>query len=353
MGCGSSKRVGSAADGHGSAADTGTGEACQVIDGRAIAQKRLATIKAAIEAVGTAAPRPPKLVVVLVGNNAASLSYIKQKEKAAVACGIAVELRTLEATVPQSDVEELVRQLNVDDGVDGVIVQLPLPDHMDGGAMTQLVAHRKDVDGFTGQSIGSVALDGQDIQFCPCTPLGCLELIKSTGITLQGKEAVVIGASNIVGRPMSLLLLREGCTVTTCHIHTKDTAAHARRADVLVSAVGKAGLVQESWVKPGAIVIDVGINFVPDATRKSGRRMVGDCSPGVRKAAAHVTPVPGGVGPMTVCMLMQNTLEAWQRAFSAPTAAAPDTQRPARVESVVRLETLSRDARMGVRAQQS
>jgi len=194
MGCGSSKRVGSAADGHGSAADTGTGEACQVIDGRAIAQKRLATIKAAIEAVGTAAPRPPKLVVVLVGSNAASLSYIKQKKKAAVACGIAVELRTLEATVPQSDVEELVRQLNADDGVDGVIVQLPLPDHMDGGAMTQLVAHRKDVDGFTGQSIGSVALDGQDARFCPCTPLGCLELIKSTGVTLRGKEAVVVGA---------------------------------------------------------------------------------------------------------------------------------------------------------------
>ena len=289
----------------------------EAIDGRKLAQASLDQIKGAVDGARSGSgARPPTLVVVLVGENPASLSYIKQKQRAAVACGVVCELRQLDASVTQQGVVDVVEGLNKDAGVDGVIVQLPLPAHINAAAMTELVAHAKDVDGFTKQSIGSVALSGIEPWFCPCTPKGCIDLIKSTGVALRGKEAVVIGASNIVGVPVALLLIHEGCTVTVCHIDTQDTVAHSRKADILVVAVGKAGLVQKHWVKPGAVVIDVGINFVPDATKKSGKRMVGDCSPGVAEVAGHLTPVPGGVGPMTVASLMRNTAAAWERTLA-------------------------------------
>ena len=232
-------------------------------------------------------------------------------------CGISARVEALDDAVSPSALLEVVQRLNADAGVHGIIVQLPLPAHIEPRLITNAVCHAKDVDGFTQPSLGAVAQRGPSPCYCPCTPKGCLRLIRSCGMPLRGKEAVVIGASNIVGLPMALLLLGEGCTVAVCHVDTADTPSHARRADVLVVACGVAGLVPPSWVKPGAVVIDVGINFVPDASRKGGRRMVGDCAPEVAAVAGHLTPVPGGVGPMTVAMLMQNTLEARERAIEA------------------------------------
>merc|ERR1712224_616431 len=214
----------------------------------------------------------------------------------------------------QEQLLQEVQRLNADESVHGIIVQLPLPSHIDAAAVTGAVAESKDVDGFTPANIGSVALNGYDPLFSPCTPKGCLHLLKSVGVPLRGKEAVVVGASNIVGIPMALLLLKEGCTTSICHIDTVDVASHTRKADIVVVAVGKAGLARGDWIKPGAIVIDVGINFVADSSKKAGKRMVGDVEFGeARSVAGYITPVPGGVGPMTVAMLMQNTLDAMKR----------------------------------------
>jgi len=298
--------------------------ACDTIDGKAISDTVLVEIRRGVDELRAAGLSEPSLVVLLVGDNPASLSYIKRKLKAAEDCGISARKLVLPETASEAEVVRAVEDLNADDAVHGIIVQLPLPSHVRASTVTNTVRHEKDVDGFTMQSIGSVASSGQEPCFCPCTPKGCLRLIKSAlgEMGLRGKEAVVIGASNIVGVPMALLLLREGCTVTVCHIDTVNTRAHARTADILVVAVGKAGLVQKDWVKPGAVVIDVGINFVSDSSKKSGQRMAGDCAPKVREVAGHLTPVPGGVGPMTVAMLMHNTLEARRRrAGFAPLAA--------------------------------
>ena len=281
--------------------------ACQLIDGRAQSDEILLKLKREVDSRPADLPLP-RLVVLLVGEHPASLSYIAKKEQAAARSGIHAETRRMPATASHAEVMSAVHLLNEDPGVHGVIVQLPLPEQVNAPEVTEAVAHEKDVDGFTSASMGTVAISGREPLFCPCTPLGCLHLIRSVGTPLQGKEAVVIGASNIVGTPMALLLLREGCTVHVCHIDTRDTAAIARTADILVVAVGRAGLVKRDWVKPGAIVIDVGINFVPDPTKKSGRRMAGDVDDEVRLVASHLTPVPGGVGPMTVAMLMQAPL---------------------------------------------
>lgn len=278
-----------------------------LIDGKALADGVLDKSRQAVAKFDV----KPLLVVVLVGSQQASLSYIKRKEVAASGCGIRTRLLQLDEAITQQDLGAAVDELNADDDVDGIIVQLPLPAHLDAKAATSGVSAVKDVDGFLPSNVGATALHGHEPLHCPCTPKGCLALIQSVGVPLRGKEAVVIGASNIVGIPMSSLLLKEGMTVTTCHIDTVDTARHARRADVLVVAVGKAGLVTSDWVKPGAIVIDCGINFVPDASKKAGFRMAGDVDrEGVRCVAGHLTPVPGGVGPMTVAMLMSNTAEA-------------------------------------------
>jgi len=278
-----------------------------VIDGKEIADGIVDKLRRSVAKLDAV----PVLAVVLVGHHPASLSYIKRKEAAAAECGIRSRLLQLDESITQKKLEGVIDDLNADDDVDGIIVQLPLPGHLDAKAATGSVAPAKDVDGFLPANVGATALNDHEPLFCPCTPKGCLHLIKSVGVPLRGKEACVIGASNIVGIPMGSLLLKEGMTVTTCHIDTVDPAAHARRADVLVVAVGKAALVGSSWVKPGAIVIDVGINFVPDATRKAGKRMVGDVDfDAVSHIAGYITPVPGGVGPMTVAMLMSNTFDA-------------------------------------------
>lgn len=282
----------------------------ELIDGKQVADRVLSEVRSAVAELDSA----PMLVVVLVGSQPASLSYIKRKEAAATMCGIQTKLLRLEEATTQQCLQQEVGRLNEDAGVDGIIVQLPLPAHLDAQAALCGVSPAKDVDGFLPVNIGATAMHGHVPLHCPCTPQGCLHLIQSVGVPLRGKEACVIGASNIVGIPMGALLLKEGMTVTTCHIDTVNVAAHSRHADVLVVAVGKAGLVTQDWVKPGAIVIDVGINFVDDPTKKSGTRMVGDVDfEAVKGIAGYLTPVPGGVGPMTVAMLMKNTLEARRR----------------------------------------
>eukprot|EP00746_Dinoflagellata_sp_MGD_P004329 gnl/MRDRNA2_/MRDRNA2_108334_c0_seq1.p1 gnl/MRDRNA2_/MRDRNA2_108334_c0~~gnl/MRDRNA2_/MRDRNA2_108334_c0_seq1.p1 ORF type:complete len:408 (+),score=82.81 gnl/MRDRNA2_/MRDRNA2_108334_c0_seq1:99-1322(+) len=284
-----------------------------LIDGKAIADSVLAAVKAEVNAIQNA---KPNLVVIMVGENPASATYVRRKEEAAKTCGIETRKVSFSSEISQEQLLQEVKRLNEDDGVHGIIVQLPLPSHIDAATVTGAVAEGKDVDGFTPANIGSVALNGYAPLFCPCTPKGCLHLLKSVGVPLRGKEAVVVGASNIVGIPMSLLLLKEGCTTSVCHIDTVDVAAHTRKADILVVAVGKAGLVRGDWIKPGAIVIDVGINFVADASKKTGKRMVGDVEfDEARSVADYITPVPGGVGPMTVAMLMQNTMDAMKRSL--------------------------------------
>lgn len=286
-------------------------EEAKIIDGKALAESVLAEVKEAVTALTASGCGAPCLAVVLVGSNPASLSYIKRKEEAAASCGISTQVLRLDADASQDTLLAEVQRLNADEQVHGIIVQLPLPSNVDETIVTRAVAEAKDVDGFGPVHIGNLALSGQNPLFCPCTPQGCLRMIRSTGLPLRGKEAVVIGASNIVGMPMQLLLLKEGCTVSICHIDTEDVAGHARRADVLVVAVGKAGLVRGDWIKPGAVVVDVGINFVDDPSKKSGKRMVGDVNfDEAKKIAGHISPVPGGVGPMTVAMLMANTIAA-------------------------------------------
>lgn len=280
----------------------------KLIDGKAAANSVLDGLRHRVAKFDI----PPLLVVVLVGDDPASLSYVRRRQVAASQCGIRTKLEHHDEAIGQDKLQRVIAELDADNDVDGLIIQLPLPAHLDAKAASRCVSLAKDVDGCLPANVGAMALHGHEPLCCSCTPKGCLQLIKSAGLSLRGKDACVIGASNIVGIPMGALLLKEGCTVTTCHIDTVDCAAHSRRADVLVVAVGKAGLVTADWVKPGAIVIDVGINFVPDASKKAGQRMVGDVDyVSVSRVASFLTPVPGGVGPMTVAMLMSNTIDAY------------------------------------------
>jgi len=283
----------------------------QIMDGNALSEVALRAVKDKVDKLLASGSSPPHLVVVLVGSNAASNTYIKRKEAAAAQCGIRSTVIRLDGDAAQAAVLAEVERLNSDPSVHGILVQLPLPPHLDAPTVTGAVLRSKDVDGLTPDNVGSLALSGYTPAFYPCTPKGCMRLLESLVVPLRGKVAVIVGASNIVGIPMMLMLLKEGCTVNICHIDTVDVAWHARTADILIVAVGKAGLVRANWVKPGAIVIDVGINFVPDPSKKAGRRMVGDVEfDEVCTVAGHITPVPGGVGPMTVAMLMENTFEA-------------------------------------------
>jgi methylenetetrahydrofolate dehydrogenase (NADP+)/methenyltetrahydrofolate cyclohydrolase/formyltetrahydrofolate synthetase len=283
----------------------------EVIDGKGMAAVIVDEVKVGVQGL----PAAPTLAIVQVGANPASSTYVRLKMKAAQTCGIITRLvRVEEEAITLSELLGTVVALNSDESVDGILIQLPLPAFLGADAeriLTEAVDTRKDVDGLRASNMGQLALNGHEPLFCACTPLGCLEMLKRTGVELRGKHAVVIGASNIVGVPMMLLLLKEGCTCTICHIDTVETHKHTSQADILISATGQAHLVQRHWVKKGAFVIDVGINFVPDATKKSGRRMVGDVVfDEVAEQASFITPVPGGVGPMTVAMLMRNTLDA-------------------------------------------
>jgi 5,10-methylene-tetrahydrofolate dehydrogenase/methenyl tetrahydrofolate cyclohydrolase len=217
----------------------------------------------------------------------------------------------LAATATQQEVEDQVKQLNEDPKVNGILVQLPMPAHLDEESVLKLVSIEKDVDGFHPLNIGRLAQKGRDPLFVPCTPFGCIYLLKQVGVKLEGANAVVLGRSNIVGMPAALLLVRENATVTICHSRTKDLPSVVREADVLIAAIGKPEMVRGDWVKPGAAVIDVGINRIDDPSSPKGNRLVGDvCFDEVKEVAGFLTPVPGGVGPMTIAMLMRNTLLA-------------------------------------------
>ena len=289
------------------------------IDGRKIAAEIRA--EAAAEAAAMkAAGVEPGLAVVLAGENPASVSYVTAKERACAECGIRSFPVRLPAAVPQEALLAEVARLNADPAVDGILVQLPLPKGLDEQAVIRAIAPEKDVDGFHPVSLGRLLL-GLDT-FVPCTPAGILELLARAGVETAGKRAVVVGRSNIVGKPVAFLLARKGpggdATVTMCHTATRDLAAHTREADILVVAAGRPGTVTADMVKPGAVVIDVGVNRVPDASRKAGYRLVGDVDyAGVAPRASLITPVPGGVGPMTIAMLMKNTVKAAKRRLRA------------------------------------
>ncbi len=274
----------------------------QRMDGKALAEQVLEECRHKVEALASRGIRPG-LAVVLVGDNAASRAYVRNKVKACATVGVHSEVLELPAAASQAQVLDVVRRLNADPSIHGILVQLPLPVGLDEASILAEVTASKDVDGFHTLNRGDLL--GGHTRFPPCTPAGMMRMLDSIGAKLAGKDAVVVGRSNTVGKPMALLLLGRDATVTLCTSKTVDLAAHTRRADVLVVAVGRPGIVTGDMVKPGAIVLDVGIN------RTSEGRLVGDIDfESVEKVAGHVTPVPGGVGPMTVAMLVVNTIEA-------------------------------------------
>jgi 5,10-methylene-tetrahydrofolate dehydrogenase/methenyl tetrahydrofolate cyclohydrolase len=283
----------------------------QIIDGTRIAQETRERVKQEVAEWVAAGHNPPGLATVLVGDNPGSQSYVRSKHKACGELGIKSFGYELPATASQQEVEDLVSKLNADPQVNGILVQLPMPGHIDEESVLRNIALEKDVDGFHPINIGRLAQKGRDPLFVPCTPYGCMVLMKEAGINLEGANAVVLGRSNIVGMPVALLLVRANATVTICHSKTKNLKDVVRQADVLVAAIGRAEMVRGDWIKPGAVVIDVGINHKDDPSRPKGYRLVGDVAyEEASQVAGWITPVPGGVGPMTIAMLMQNTMKA-------------------------------------------
>ena len=289
-----------------------------IIDGKAFAGDLRARITGMVPAFREMAGRAPGLAVVLVGEDPASQVYVRSKHKATIEAGMESFEHRLPASASQDELLALVRRLNADDGVDGILVQLPLPAHIDENLVIATIDPDKDVDGFHIINAGRLAV-GQH-GYVPCTPLGCLMLLRDRLGDLSGLDAVVIGRSNIVGKPMAQLLLGENCTVTLAHSRTRDLAAVVRRADIVVAAVGRAEMVRGDWIKPGATVIDVGINRVA-AAEPGKTRLVGDVAYAeAAEVAGAITPVPGGVGPMTIAVLLRNTLVAAHRRCGVPLA---------------------------------
>lgn len=285
-----------------------------LIDGKAVAASVQERVKNQVEMLKRECGLTPGLATVLVGENPASKTYVASKQKMCQELGMHSVGHHLDAGVTQDEVVALLRMLGADRNVHGILVQLPLPPQLDQETCLGTIPLEKDVDGFHPINVGRLAMKNREPLFVPCTPLGCLELIKSAGTKIEGARAVVLGRSNIVGLPMAFLLVHANATVTICHSRTRDLPGVVREADIVVAAIGKARFVQADWVKPGATVIDVGINAIPDATKKSGQRLVGDVDfDAVKEVAGALTPVPGGVGPMTIAMLMQNTLTAAKR----------------------------------------
>lgn len=282
-----------------------------IIDGKAISAKVKEEVRQAVAQMAAEHGYTPGLATVLVGDDTASATYVRSKKRTCEELGIRSIGHELPADISQEELLNLVKQLNADPEVNGILVQLPLPKHIDEETILMAIDIEKDVDGFHPVNIGRLAMKGRDPFFIPCTPNGCMRLLKETGVELNGAEAVVIGRSNIVGLPMSMLLQKANATVTICHSRTKDMVNHIKRADVVVAAVGIAEMVTGDMLKPGAVVIDVGINRKDDPSRKRGYRLVGDVDyESCLDVAGAITPVPGGVGPMTIAMLMENTLNA-------------------------------------------
>jgi 5,10-methylene-tetrahydrofolate dehydrogenase/methenyl tetrahydrofolate cyclohydrolase len=283
----------------------------QLIDGKAIAQKVRDEVAAAVAKRTAAGKMQPTLATVLVGDRPDSAAYVASKGKACQELGMGSVSHHLPADATQEQVESLVKKLQKDKKISGILVQLPMPAHLNEEAVLALIGIEKDVDGFSPLNIGRLAQKGREPLFVPCTPYGCIYLLEQAGVKIEGANAVVLGRSNIVGMPAALLLISKNATVTVCHSRTRDLPAVVRQADILIAAIGKTEMVRGDWIKPGAAVIDVGINSVPDATKKSGHRLVGDVKfDEAKEVAGFITPVPGGVGPMTIAMLMRATLHA-------------------------------------------
>ncbi|RIL11487.1 bifunctional methylenetetrahydrofolate dehydrogenase/methenyltetrahydrofolate cyclohydrolase FolD [bacterium] len=286
----------------------------RLIDGQAIAAAIRDDVRGRAEALRAAHGYTPGLATVLVGDNPASATYVRMKQKACAGLGLRSVPHVLPADARQPEVQRLVEALNADPSIDGILVQLPLPGHLDEESILSAIDLEKDVDGFHPINIGRLAMRNRTPLFIPCTPFGILRLLEETGVTLRGADAVVVGRSNIVGLPAAMVLQKADATVTLCHRHTRHLARHLRHADIVVVAVGQPELVTGDMLKPGAVVIDVGINRKPDASRPNGYRIVGDVDfESARAVAGAITPVPGGVGPMTIAMLMHNTLRAAER----------------------------------------
>ncbi len=283
----------------------------QLIDGKMIAQQVRDEVAANVAKRLAAGKIKPTLATVLVGDRVDSATYVASKQKACAELGMGSVSHNLPGDISQEELEKLIKSLNDDKTVHGILVQLPLPSHLNEERVLQLVSIEKDVDGFSPINIGRLAQKGREPLFVPCTPYGCIYLLEKAGVKIEGANAVVLGRSNIVGMPAALLLIGKNATVTVCHSRTKDLPGVVRSADILIAAIGKTEFVRGDWIRPGAAVIDVGINSKPDATKKSGYRLVGDVNfDEAKEVAGFITPVPGGVGPMTIAMLMRNTFRA-------------------------------------------
>ncbi len=290
---------------------TNTGPTARIIDGKAVAAALRADIAKDVEAFTSRHGIAPGLAVVLVGTDPASEVYVRNKGRQTREVGMNSFEFKLPAETSQADLLAKVEALNADPTVHGILVQLPLPDHIDERRVIETITPGKDVDGFHPINVGRLSAGEKSL--VPCTPSGCLRLIKSVEADLSGREAVIVGRSNIVGKPLAQLLLRENCTVTIAHSRTRDLPEVVRRADIVLAAVGRPEMIRGDWIKPGAIVIDVGINRVPHPDDPAKTRLVGDVAfAEATKVASAITPVPGGVGPMTIACLLQNTLTAAQ-----------------------------------------
>lgn len=286
-----------------------------IIDGKTVAASIHEAVKIKIEERINKGLPTPGLVTVLVGNDPASQSYVRAKHRACEKAGIKSIAVNLSADISQQELEAAIGESATDSTVHGILVQLPLPKGLDEEKVLKVVPIEKDVDGFHPVNIGRLAQKGRQALFAPCTPSGIIFILKKYTDTLVGKRVAVLGRSNIVGMPVSLLLVRENATVTICHSKTQDIRSITREADILVAAVGRPEMVKGDWIKPGAVVIDVGVNRVDDNTKKKGYRLVGDVNfKEAVQVASAITPVPGGVGPLTIAMLMKNTLLAAERA---------------------------------------
>jgi 5,10-methylene-tetrahydrofolate dehydrogenase/methenyl tetrahydrofolate cyclohydrolase len=282
-----------------------------IIDGKAIAQELREEIAEEVSQMVAAGLPAPGLATVLVGENPASEVYVRMKQRACAKLGIESFGHNLPETVTQEEVEGLVSELNADPRVNGILVQLPLPAGLDEEPVLRAVSLEKDVDGFHPINIGRLAQKGREPLFVPCTPAGSIYLLDKMEVPIDGANAVVLGRSNIVGMPVALLLVGRNATVTICHSRTRDLPGVVRQADILIAAVGRPEMVRGDWVKPGAVVIDVGTNRVEDASREKGYRLVGDVNfDEVKEVASMISPSPGGVGPMTITMLLKNTVRA-------------------------------------------
>ena len=281
----------------------------KILDGNVLAQKLRASFRQEADQLAAQGIRPG-LAVILVGEDPASQVYVRNKVNACAQAGFHSEKHSYPADVEAATVFAKIAELNADPAIHGILVQLPLPKHFDADAVLEAIAPEKDVDGFRAENVGAL-MQGKPC-FIPCTPYGAMKFFEDAGITLRGKEAVIVGRSNIVGKPMAMLLMHAGATVTICHSQTQDLKAHCRRADILVAAIGKPKMITGDMVKPGAVVIDVGINRLPDGP--DAGKLCGDVDfDSAKEVASYITPVPGGVGPMTITMLLANTLESAQR----------------------------------------